>query len=521
MASRFSEAPASLLRKKTATSAPFNISGRRSPVAESAHVAGAHSYASSKQTAVPIERYFYPPFLSTGRRSPLVARDAADSPGPASATVSSPFRRVASAPRRVAPPAAAWHAPSIPFVTPPLTSPDPASYSPLLGRTRGGDAAVSFSRDKSQRTPVYAPTASPGPGAFSAAPIRSTGGAFIATVASAAFGPRSRPSTRSPDTDALARAPTPGPGAHLSLYAESGFLRAAESRSASLSRSTRDVFGARGEHSHERPESAARALPAEPRPQTSPSLLGGTEARFRLPPGERQGRENPPPGTYNIARPFGATVAPERVQPMHFPTAPRSSPLVSSALRRGAADNFLVVDEKGGGGGGSSGGGSSGGGSRGGGGRGGGSGVTGVEQPIRGTTRTHTVPAPPQLLLDAANAASASASVNGIWSPLATTFNVAGQEGVLLGKTSGRRETPVADVPGPGAYDVSRQISLSWVGANSVQAGFGTGRRSPIVPLHAAHEAAFTNELRGSVLVPTFNARFRESIAARLSGMSA
>lgn len=514
---RFSEASSASslsgsLRKKISIP-PFNVTGRRSPIADPEHVAGAHSYAPVELTGVHLERYFHPPFFATGRRSPLVARDAADSPGPASATISPLRRRAVSAPRRIASPKAAWHAPSIPFVSPPLTSPDPASYSPVLGRTRGGDAAVSFSRDKSQRTPVdrmaNAPSDTPAPGAFSAAPMRLTGGAFIATVASSAFGPRSRPSTRSPDLDALARASTPGPGAYLGQYTESGFLRAAETRAASLPRATRDVFDGRLRDSHDGSRFASPApFPAELRPQSSPSMLGGTEPRFRLPPTERQGRENPPPGTYNISRTFGAAVAAERSQPMRFPSAPRSSPLASSALRRGAMSggmlndyiDHIAVKESGGA-------------------RSAalayaeGCAEVELSRPIRGTTRARTAPAPPQLIIDAANAslvASASASLHGSRSPSpVATFNVAAQEGTLLGKTAGRHYSPHSTdtVPGPGAYDIAgppRPTSLLWVGANRAQTGFGTGRRSPIVPQH---------------VVPMYNARFLESITARIAAM--
>jgi len=523
--------------------APFDTSAPRPDPAASPWAGGAHAYAAPARWGAPRASPLAP-FSTTGRRSPVAPPEAADGPGPfgsgGGGRASPPAPREA----RVAPPdvTALRRAPSVPYSAPPDAAPDAASYSPRAAPARGSGAAVAFSLDAARRSPIEGAAGGGGsglpPNAYAPVAAADAGGAFKAVAPAAAFAPPTRAGGGG-RVMGLAAPDTPGPGAYDAPWGASGFARAAAAagRPATApfgSTVVRDAFGGSGGGGGGGGGGpAARPATGAAGWRQAASPLGGSEPRFSLPPDERQLRENPPPGTYDIARALGAApragsraraAAPEgaRAAPPArgwappppasvggAPPAPAAAALLraqtaAAAARGRAADEAAAAR-----------------------------GAPPLEWSLRDLSppRARAATAPALGLAGGAGAASvarawakleaaaaaaaAPADAPPRWSPLtlAHSHNAAAAAGVLMALGAGRRAERAREGPGPDAYDVAAR-PLEPRGPPA--APFATtGRRSPLAPLVPPHDAAFKAHLATSILLPTFNANLAASTRAR------
>jgi hypothetical protein len=569
---------------------PFNTTARRVEVVDTAHAGGAHAFSGHKSLNSFI-RESGPPFMVTGRRSPIVPLYAIGGPSPTGDTSAPSNRSRSPAPTRVLSPdvTSTRRGASIPYTSPPDIGPDAATYSPRIPATKGPKAFVAFSLSNVTRpssSSLSAASLPPGPGSYNPLAARDTGGAFKAVAPGAAFAHQNFDVGRSFTPQGTV---TPGPGTYTGVWSELGFSRAADRSRPSTapfgvgaSRDYGSAIGGGGAGARQQEQQLLSAsspsrhhhhIPSPLRTNAAP--IGGSEARFALPPDERQLRENPPPGTYTIAREMGSSfVSGQRAHGPRSNTAPALSSMSSAA----AAAAALLRMGGGGGGGGNylscewgaqpemvaetwrgkssqspSHGGSDGKASpllvildptqsyRNSSSSGGNDVVVprveqSVEHIVMSSSFTPLPPPPPQFGLiggrdsvsrdrarvKLSNAVAYAESMR--WSPLQSStsdfpstnsFNSAAAAGSLMGLTASRREWPKAMIPGVGAYDVRSPDLLKKIISPSP---FSSGRRSPIAP-PMQHDASFTANIATSMLTNTFNARFANSQNSRLHGM--
>jgi hypothetical protein len=406
----------------------------------------------------------------------------------------------------------------VPYAVPPDASPDAATYSPRLLPSRAPRAGVAFSLSATARpapgAQASASAAPPPPGAYNPGVPRDLGGAFKAVTPSAAFAAR--------DSDGAERSlgtgpRTPGPGAYD--VARDVLSRPATAAAAPFgSRARRDAGFGGGAPAPAADPARASPPPPPPRVRLNASPIGGSEPRFALPPDERQLRENPPPGTYSIARALGRA-RPHTSAALRPPSMSSSSPMRAAPaaewgrdpaaaadawLRRGAPEEGdsarpasaraplstspLTVRL--------------------------------APSPLDAEAASPTpppvsllwahekaspsrAPAPPQLALfggldaeaqararakltaslEAAKAAQkAHAREMAPFLPPEKRFNAAGEAGLLMGRGAARREAPPMTVtPGPGSFNIAAPpLSAAPAVFGAASAPFSvTGRRSP------------------------------------------
>jgi hypothetical protein len=337
--------------------AAFNCTGQRSELtaASSSYPALPHAY-SPVLAPPPARRGASPSFGCTAVRPSLVAPGAWALPGPGAydlAGAAAPRGSPLTVPRRTSPRRRAVSvatlvslrrsAPSIPYAAPPATAPSPAEYTLPRPATSGGGANVLFGRSRAPRMRVEdaAARASPGPGTFNPGFATGVGGVYKTGVPLSSLARPASPGGAFCDRSAglvpRDAADTPGPGQYLGPWGGSGFLAAArrdvpEALQFLGSRAPRGDMtqwagsaagspgpGAYGEGALLRPPSPPRASP-----------LGGSEARFRLPPDEAAARANPGPGAYGPSGWAGLMLPSARRRGAGAPSPPPPPPRMLS-----------------------------------------------------------------------------------------------------------------------------------------------------------------------------------------------